>query len=212
MADSPARHGRSLRLLFPFIRAFAWVLFMVLGPWRVTGRYRVPRHGGLVILANHISDADPVAMQLACPRLVHFMAKSELFEMRLIGPFMRWFKAFPVRRGEPDRGALKHAIALAKAGEAVCVFPEGQLSETGELGPVLPGAALIVRQAGVPVLCCGLRRTDRMLPYGKLAPRPAFGWVTATWGEPRKFAPDTPAEDILRWVEAQLRSLSGESE
>lgn len=211
MPDAPARHGRALRLAFPLLRAFAWALFVVLGPWRVVGRYRTPRKGGLVILANHVSDADPIAVQLACPRLVHFMAKSELFEMRVIGPFMRWFKAFPVRRGEPDRGALRHAIALAKAGEAVCLFPEGQLSETGELGLVLPGAALIVRQAGVPVLCCGLRGTERMLPYGKLVPRPAFGWVTATWGEPRQFGPDATTGDILGWVEAQLRSLSGES-
>jgi 1-acyl-sn-glycerol-3-phosphate acyltransferase len=165
-----------------------------------------------VILANHIADVDPIALQVCCPRLVHFMAKSELFAMPLIGPFLRWFHVFPVRRWEPDKGALRHAVALAKAGEAVCVFPEGQLSETGDLQPLLPGAALIVRMAGAPVICCGLLRMNRIIPYGSLIPRPALGWVTVAWGEARRFGPDATAEEILGWAEGQLRMLTGQEE
>ncbi len=104
--------------------------------------------------------------------------------MKVIGRMMCWFRAFPVVRGEPDRTSLKHAIDLLKQGLVVCVFPEGELSESGEMLPIKPGIALIARQAGVPVMCVGIHGTQWMLPYGKLIPRPAFRKVWIRWGEP----------------------------
>ena len=74
------------------------------------------------------------------------MAKSELFDMKIIGKMIRCFQGFPVKRGEPDRASMRHAIELLKMGEVVAVFPEGQLSEDGELQELKAGVALIVRQ------------------------------------------------------------------
>lgn len=210
MAEFPpvAPHGRLFRLVWlPLARAFVWGLMTLLGPFRRIGAYRVPRAGGLLILSNHLADVDPIAVQLACPRPIHFMGKSELFEMKVVGPIMRAYRAFPVNRGQPDRAALKHAIELLKAGEVVCVFPEGQLSETGELQELKPGIALLARSSGAAVLCLGLQGTNRILPYGSLVPRPAFRLVTATWGEPRIWGKDSTSEEILAWAEGDLRSL-----
>jgi len=78
------------------------------------------------------------------------------------------------------------------------------LSESGVLQPLLPGAALIVRLAGVPVVCCRVANTNRILPYGTLVPRPAFRWVTATWSKPKAFEKGTDAADILGWATDQL--------
>ena len=192
----------------PLIKAFAWCLFMVLGPFRVKGKKNVPRKGGLLILANHRADADPVLVVLASPRRTHFMAKSELFSVPLLGPFIRAFRSFPVKRGEPDKQAIKTAVSLLKSGEAVCVFPEGELSETGEMLPLKPGVALIVRMAGVPVICVGLKNTARMLPYGKVIPRPAFAWIEARWGEPKAFEHHESAEAILEWAGEELQRLA----
>lgn len=162
------------------------------------------------MLPNHIADVDPIVTQMACPRDIYFMAKSELFEMKGIGSILRYWKAFPVKRGEPDRSALKRAADLAKAGHVVCVYPEGQLSETGELQDLKSGIALIVRMAGVPVICLGLRNTNKVLPYGRLMPRPAFRCIRAEWGEPHQFPPGSSTEEVLRWAEGQLRSLTGQ--
>lgn len=203
------RHSRFFRLVgLPLAKLVCSALFLVLGPFRVRGKYRVPRSGGLLILSNHQSDIDPVAVQISCPRPIYFMAKSELFEMRLLGKVIRWFKAFPVKRGEPDKGAIATAIELLKSGETVCVFPEGELSESGDLLPLKPGVALIVRMAQVPVICLGIDGTRRIMPYGKLLPRPAWGWVTARWGEARTFERKASAEEVLGWVEGQLRELT----
>lgn len=196
----------------PLARVFCWVIFSIFGPFRVFGRSQVPRKGGLLILANHRADVDPIAIYLACPRPIYFMGKSELFSMSVVGPIMRAFGSFPVKRGEPDRAALKLAAAYTHHGDAVGVFPEGQLTETGKLQPLKPGAALIVRLTECPVICCGLRRTDRIMPYGKLIPRPALTWVEAHWGEVRSFEKGTAPEEILAWVETELKRLSGESD
>lgn len=205
VAPMPSAFGK---VLYPLLRGVAGALFLVLGPLKVRGAYRVPREGGVLVLANHLSDIDPVVVQYACPRLLHFMAKSELFEMPFVGRVIRFFGAFAVKRGEPDRQALKYAADLLKIGEAVGIFPEGQLSETGELQELKAGVALIARIAETPVICCGLTHTERMMPYGKVIPRPAWRTVEAIWGEPRTFPKGTPPEEFLGWVRGQLLELT----
>jgi 1-acyl-sn-glycerol-3-phosphate acyltransferase len=139
------------------------------------------------------------------------MAKSELFDIPVLGRLLRFFGSFPVKRGEPDRAALKTAAQLLKEGKAVAIFPEGELSETGELQELKSGVALIVRlAAGVPVICCGLRNTRLALPYGKVVPRPAFRHMDAVWGETRTFDKNATTEEILGWATQQLRDLTDE--
>jgi len=205
----PAVHGPVFRWVYlPLLKLFAGFLLFLLGPLRVSGKRRFPRSGPVLILANHLADLDPVAVQVACPRPIHFMGKSELFAMPVLGAFLRLYKAFPVKRGEPDRGALKLAVVYLRAGEVVCVFPEGQLSEDGALQPLKPGVALIVRMSGAQVICLGLQGTQRALPYGAAIPRPAFRTLRARWGEPRTFTKADDVASIMAWAEAQLRELT----
>ncbi|MEI8282780.1 MAG: lysophospholipid acyltransferase family protein [Armatimonadota bacterium] len=194
----------SISLLRWFI---GFPLLTLLGPIRIRNKKNVPRAGGLIVLSNHISDCDPVVSQLACPRGMQFMSKSELWDIKLLGKIMAWWGNFSVKRGEPDRTSLRIASELAKAGAVVCIYPEGQISEDGKLQPLKAGAALIVRMAGVPVICCGMKGNDKIMPYAKLIPRPAFSWVTATWGEAKTFGDDATNEDIIAWAEAELRRL-----
>jgi 1-acyl-sn-glycerol-3-phosphate acyltransferase len=209
MSAEVESHSRFfLRVGFPVCRALAAVVLTLLGPYRTTGKYRVPKQGGLLILSNHISDIDPVLVQVACPRDIYFMAKSELFGVPVLGGFLRWFCAFPVKRGEPDRAALKLAVEHLKSGHTVCVFPEGELSESGELQQLKAGVALIARMSGAMTICVGLRNTNRVTPYGTLIPRPAFRMLEARWGEPRSFDRHVEPEEFLGWAEGQLRELT----
>jgi 1-acyl-sn-glycerol-3-phosphate acyltransferase len=163
--------------------------------------------GGLIVIANHLADADPMVVQYACPRGIHFMSKSELWTVPVLKNFFAWWGSFPVKRGSPDRASLRLAAELAKAGRVVGIFPEGQLSEDTKLQPIREGAALIVRMAGVPVICCGIKNTNRIMPYGKLIPRPSLAKVTAVWGEARHFDGDATNEEIAAWMESELRRL-----
>jgi 1-acyl-sn-glycerol-3-phosphate acyltransferase len=190
----------------PLMRGLGWVLMTLLGPFRRFGVYRVPKTGGVLVLSNHQADIDPVVVQMACKRPIYFMAKSELFEMKGVRYILKLFRAFSVKRGEPDRTSIKHAVSLLKEGEAVCIFPEGELSPNGELLPLKPGIALVIRMAQVPVICLGIDGSRRVMPYGSLIPRPALHTIKATWGEVHQFAKDANTEEILAWVDAQLRS------
>ncbi|MBL8059214.1 MAG: 1-acyl-sn-glycerol-3-phosphate acyltransferase [Chthonomonas sp.] len=138
----------------------------------------------MLLLVNHTSDIDPVLVQAALPRHVVFMAKEELFRMGLLGAILRVFGAFPVKRGTPDRGALRRASDLIESGRVVCIFPEGKLSKTGELGEIQPGVALIASITNCTVVCARIRGANRILPYGQLLPRPALSWVTISFGNP----------------------------
>ncbi|MEQ1935808.1 MAG: lysophospholipid acyltransferase family protein, partial [Fimbriimonadaceae bacterium] len=147
-------------------------------------------------------------VQMACPRPIYFMAKSELFSWYILGPILKMFHAFPVTRGAPDRTSLRRAAETAKAGQVVCVFPEGELSQSGKLIPLKAGSGLIVRMAGMPVICCGLKNTNRVMPYGKFIPRPALRVVSASWGDVRSFDRKDSPEDIMAWAENELRRLT----
>lgn len=181
------------------------------GPVRICGRKNVPKTGGLLILANHISDADPPVMGIAIPRPARFMAKSELFKVPILGKIIAALRAFPVNRGAPDRAALRSAITFLQQGECVVMFPEGEVSETGEPLPLLPGAALVIKSAGVPALCAFIKGTRRIVPYGAVVPRPAFGGVSVTFGTPRSFDKTDEHKEIMKWVAQEFARLSGEN-
>lgn len=208
MANEPVvfPNSKSHRLLGVLKVVFAPLLF-VFGPCVVTGRDKLPKEGGVIVIINHLSDSDPMIVQNASSRGIHFMSKSELFEIPVLKNWMRYWGAFPVKRGAPDRASLRLAAELAKAGRVVGIFPEGKLSEDGKLQEIREGAALIVRLAKVPVICLGIRNTDRLIPYGSLIPRPAFRRVTAHWGEPRQFDDSASNEEIAQWMEEELRRL-----
>lgn len=199
------------RWLYPFARFFILIVMTLFGPVSIKNKHRVPKKEGLLVVANHLSDADPPVIGYALPRQSFFMAKEELFHIRILGKIIKFFGAFPVKRGAPDRGALKKAIDLIHAGACVVIFPEGEISEDGKLQPLLPGAVLIAKRIDAPVICCGLIGTNRILPCGKLIPRPAFGGVSVAFGEPRVFGKSAPDEEVLNWMENELRQLTGQT-
>lgn len=138
----------------PFHRFANWglrVLYRVLLDLDIQGIENVPRTGPLLIVINHTHFLDPLIPTALFRPDVFPMAKVEVFEGR-----WRWmFKAygsFPVRRGEADMNALKHAFKLLRAGHAVLMAPEGTRARSGGLQPAHEGVALVAARANVPIL------------------------------------------------------------
>ncbi|PZN13190.1 MAG: 1-acyl-sn-glycerol-3-phosphate acyltransferase [Bacillota bacterium] len=138
-------------MLYSLAKALFWLLFTLVFRWDVRGLEHVPKGGPLLVVANHFSWLDPPLVGTVLPRKVHFMAKHELFRYPLFGWLLRRVGAFPVRRGHPDRQALRHSLELLRRGEVVGLFPEGTRSR-GALGPFEPGAGLLALRSGAPVL------------------------------------------------------------
>jgi len=144
------------RVLFGFLECVCWFLFRVLFRLRITGLENIPATGA-IIAPNHQSFWDiPLIGFTLGSRRTHFMAKSELFKNPVFGWIIRTLLAFPVKRGAPDRTAIRHAIEILKQGDLVTIFPEGTRSKTGELGAPEGGLSLIAAKADVPVVPVGI--------------------------------------------------------
>ena len=200
------------KVYYPIARLILAPILFLLGTFKSSHRERVPKGGGILVLANHISDLDPPIVMYAANRPIRFMAKSELFAMKVVGPILRLFKAFPVKRGAPDRASIRGAVESLQAGDAVGIFPEGQLSEDGKLQELKEGVAMIIRMAECPVICCGLTNTNKPLPYGSMILRPAFQKMIANWGEVKQFDHAAENDEIMDWIRGQLLKLTGQDE
>ncbi len=173
---------------FWIVRSIVWILLRIILSWvggiRFEGRENVPRKGGVLVTPNHFSDGDPPVIGFALPRACYFMAKEELFEMKFWGKMIVWLHGFPVKRNTADRAALKKAEMYLKAGEPVVIFPEGQLSEDGNLQPFLPGVIMVAQRAGVPILPVAMLRVNEMMPYAELKPRRIGKPLIIRFGKP----------------------------
>jgi 1-acyl-sn-glycerol-3-phosphate acyltransferase len=150
-------------MFYKFARLLCRIILVLLRRWEVKGAENLPSGGGAVLVANHVSYWDPVVVGCAFNRKVYFMAKSELFEIPLLGPLIRALGAFPVRRDKSDRNAIRIAVKLLAEGKVIGIFPEGGRSHTGELMKLQPGAAMLAFKAGVPILPVALKGTRGVL-------------------------------------------------
>jgi 1-acyl-sn-glycerol-3-phosphate acyltransferase len=147
---------------------------------RVYGAARVPGSGGLVLAANHFSWVDPPALGAASPRTLYYMAKVEAHRVRGLGQLMRTFGAFPVRRGESDRDAVRLMREIVGSGNALGMFPEGTRQRSGVPGTVQPGSAMVAINEGVPIVPAAI--------YGSFEWRLGnFEPVSIAFGEPMDF-------------------------
>jgi len=151
-----------------------------LAPLRVYGSERVPTSGGVVLALNHFSWLDPPAFGAACPRSVRYMAKIELHRVKLVGPLIRSFGAFSVRRGESDREAVRLMRQCVQDGDALGLFAEGTRQRSGVPGEVLPGAAMVALQERVPIVPAAIHGSQ----FWKLG---NFEPVSVAWGRPLLF-------------------------
>ena len=151
--------------------------------FRSTGEEHLPREGGFVLSANHMSNLDPwpLGIPLYPDRQLRFMAKAEMYK-----PPLKWILepagAFPVRRGMGDEEAMERAIELAKSGEVVAIFPEGTRRNKGRIKKAIKkslrarprsGAARVAIAAGVPLVPAAIGGTESLLKLGPL--RVAYG-------------------------------------
>lgn len=173
----PDRHTRA----YAVTRVLVRLLMPLLGGVTVRGGENIPARGPILLAVNHRAYMDPPYLSMVTKRQLHLMAKEELFRIPVFGPYIRALGAFPVKRGAPDRGALRQAMDELKAGHVLGIFPEGTRADPGTLLPAERGFALIAKQTGIPVVPIALEGTDRVHP--KHAKRLHRAHVTATVGK-----------------------------
>jgi 1-acyl-sn-glycerol-3-phosphate acyltransferase len=174
--------GKTSRLFYATLRLVARVALPCIVRLRTEGLKNIPRSGPVILAMNHIHWLDIPSASLRVPRVTHYMAKVELFNAGMTGWMLRHGGAFPVRRGEGDREALRTAERLLSAGEVVVVFPEGHRSDDGALIQAHPGVALIALRSNAPVVPVAISGTRDAFKHKRFlfwAPR-----VTVRYGAP----------------------------
>ena len=166
---------------------------------KVEGKSLVPRTGPVIFASNHLSFIDSIAIPVAAPRPVHFLAKAAYFEGR---GFRGWVQrefftsigAIAVQRGAGQAAldALDQQRKLLAAGSAVALYPEGSRSPDGRLYKGKTGVAFLALQSGAPVVPVGLIGTNEVMPRG--AKRPVWNKrVTVRFGAPLDLSTHGPA-------------------
>ncbi|WP_152363395.1 lysophospholipid acyltransferase family protein [Microlunatus speluncae] len=166
----------------PTLRRTVWLLNAVLG--RLTKRDwrdedKMPARGGLVIVANHISNVDPLALGqfvAYAGRWPRFLAKESLFRVPVFGRLITRCGQIPVRRGTGQAGmALDQAIDAVRSGRAVIIYPEGTITVDPDLWPMAgkTGAARVALATGCPVIPIGQWGAQEIM-YGKRIHPPRF--------------------------------------
>ena len=114
---------------------------------------KVPVHGPLILIANHVNFLEaPVLHCRLRPRRVIGLAKAEAWDTPLLGWLFDQWEAIPIRRGEPDIGALRQALGVLREGGILVVAPEGTRSRDGRLQRGRSGVVTIALKSGAPLL------------------------------------------------------------
>lgn len=169
-----------------FFHRFAWCAVRVAAAvthQRWAGAEHLPRSGGVLVVSNHVSNFDPIALGhflLAHGLYPRFIGKSEIWKVPVIGAIARGCGQIPVERNSSRRGdVVDAAVAAIQAGKCVIIYPEGTITGDPTGWPMTPrsGAARIALATGCPVI-----------PIGQWGAQEVLGGKKLTWPHlfPRK--------------------------
>jgi 1-acyl-sn-glycerol-3-phosphate acyltransferase len=164
-------------VLTPFVRVFVRV--------HVEGREHVPRHGAVILAANHRSFLDSIFIPLVVRRRVTFVAKAEYFDDAKTAWFFKSCGQIPIRRegGSASERALESATDVLRAGKIFAIYPEGTRTRDGMLHRGHTGIARLALRCHAPIVPIGLIGTDEVQPVDARLPS-LFRHVTVRFGEP----------------------------
>jgi len=136
------------------VRFVLWCAATSLFRIRIEGAAHIPRTGGALLVANHISYADSVLVGYTTPRIVRFLMWQPIYEAPVFNYFFRVLRAIPIDEKSPKATirALRAARAELAAGELVAIFPEGLISRNGDIGPFERGFERILDGIDVPII------------------------------------------------------------
>lgn len=207
------KEHRTYAVLKPILKILSHIVYSS----ECIGRENVPENGRLIIACNHIGTPDPAFIVANCPRKIHFMAKSELFERRSLSCLFTLMNAFPVVRCSSDRKALRYALRVLSEDRVLGIFPEGRRVRQHEsLIPTdaLTGVGYLARLSGSDVLpVCLYRRPggSRWRPlivvsFGNVIKNSELGFDGVNRSRETKAASAKIMDEIRRlWLEADSR-------
>jgi 1-acyl-sn-glycerol-3-phosphate acyltransferase len=170
-------HQQAGGVFYGSIRALVAVLLRII--FRMKVSRGGPVEGPFVVVANHESVLDGFVVAAAFrKRRLTFLSASYLYDLPIVGSFLRAAGALPVQEQGANVGSLRRAIEILEDGGAVALFPEGGIAGNEILG----GAVYLALKAQVPILPLRITGTREALPPGRR--RPSLARIHVRVGAP----------------------------
>jgi 1-acyl-sn-glycerol-3-phosphate acyltransferase len=225
---TPSERFRSVRresgLLENITHQFCFLLvrgyFAIAHRLKIKDRDKLPLHGPFVLVANHCSHLDALALGAALTprhreRAFPIAAGDVFFQSTITSRFSAiMLNALPMWRKNCGPHALVDLRRKLQEERAIfIIFPEGGRSRNGSMMPFKHGLGMLVAETTVPVVPCGLDGTFQALPPHRKLPRPVS--IKLSIGDALEFA--STANDRTGWsqiaatVESSVRDLIAQS-
>ena len=142
-------------------RFIVWMLMHTIYRLRVVHEERLPNEGAALLVCNHVSFVDALVLAAGSRRPIRFVMYYKIFAIPVLSFVFRTAKAIPIAGRKEDAALMEKAFAdiehALREGELVCIFPEGGLTNDGELLEFRPGVERILEKSPVPVIPMALR-------------------------------------------------------
>lgn len=201
-------------LLIPefLMRFLVWILIHTFYRVKEEGQHNIPDEGPCVLVCNHVSFVDALVIGGCIRRPVRFVMDYRIFKVPVLNFVFRTAGTIPIASAKEDPAMLERAYEKVseylEAGEVVCIFPEGRITDNGDMYPFKQGVMRIIERNPVPVIPMALRGLwgSFFSRWGGVAmryPRGVFSNIAFVIDKP--WAPATVTPEGLQDKVAQLR-------
>jgi len=206
-----------LPALTPWRRAARWFLVRLvrlmvrlLTRVQVSGTENTPQQGPVLVVSNHLGDADLVLGLAFSARPLDALTKADLYDIPVLGWLMEIYGVIWVHRGQPDRRALRAVLQGLAEGRMIAIAPEGRESVTGQLEEGTHGAAYLALKSGAPILPVTFIGTENRLVYNNVK-RLRRAKISLTVGKPFHLQPgDDWRRAVVQGTEQIMLTLAGQ--
>jgi 1-acyl-sn-glycerol-3-phosphate acyltransferase len=143
------------------MRFLIWLLIHSVYRLEKSGLEHIPDEGPAVLVCNHVSFVDALIIAAACRRPIRFVMDHRIFRVPVLNFIFRTGRCIPIASAREDPELLEKAYdEIARGleqGDLLGIFPEGRITDNGELYPFRPGIKRIIERTPVPVVPLALR-------------------------------------------------------
>ena len=160
-------------MIYTLGKPLFWLYYRIFFRIKIINRNNVPKTGGVVLCANHISNNDTLVLGVATKRKIHFLAKKEVFKYKIFVPVLKALNGIPINRENPERHVIKSVIQVLTNGGVLGIFAQG--GRRAELDPndAKSGAAFFAIKSSASIVPVKIESTYRF-----------FSRITVTFGNP----------------------------
>ena len=176
------------------MRFLTWMLIHSIYRVSKTGLEKIPDEGAVILASNHISFVDPLIIGGCVRRPVRFVMYYKIYRIPVLNFVFRTARAIPIAGQKEDKEMFDRAFRemeqAVENGDVLCIFPEGQISHTGEFSPFRPGIERLLQSRPAPVIPVALQGLWGSMfsrkggPALRKLPRKLFARIGLVLGDP----------------------------